>query len=190
MKKNLILSLFAVALVGCAAGPTNFVADYHTAMNERPGVALENNERGLEWAGKFIELYSDLSPASVEARVKETYAANVWFNDTIATKVGISAVAAYLLRTAQDTPEVRATIDDVAVSGSDCYVRWTMHVRTPNLAGGKPIVTSGISQLRFDREGRIILHQDYWNPAAGIYQHLPVIGLVLRYIDALIVGAK
>lgn len=190
MKKNLLLSLCALALAGCASGPTNFVTDYQEAMQDRPGVRLETNERGREMARNFIELYADLSPENVEDRVRETYAVNVWFNDTIATKVGVDAVAAYLLRTAKDTPEVWAVIDDVAVSGADCYVRWTMTVRTPNLAGGAPIVTSGLSQLRFNRDGLIILHQDYWNPAAGVYQHLPVIGPVLRYIDGLIVGSK
>jgi hypothetical protein len=74
----------------------------------------------------------------------------------------------------------------VAVSGADCYVRWTLEFRTKNLAGGKPIVTEGVSQLRFDEQGRIVLHQDFWNPAAGIYGHLPVLGPAIRYVNGLI----
>lgn len=188
MKKTLLIPLL-VALSGCAAGPTDFVSDYQAAMKSRPGVVWENSASGKQAAQKFAALYADLSPANVQGRVRGTYAPDAWFNDTIATKVGVEAIEAYLLRTAQDTSEVQAVIDDVAVSGADCYVRWTMTVRTPNLAGGRPVITSGLSQLRFDEEGRIVLHQDYWNPATGIYQHLPVIGPVLRYIDGLIAGS-
>jgi hypothetical protein len=83
---------------------------------------------------------------------------------------------------------VRAEVKDVAVSGADVYVRWTMEIRAKNLAGGKPVVTEGVSQLRFDREGRIILHQDFWNPANGIYRHLPLLGPALRFVDGLIAG--
>jgi hypothetical protein len=83
---------------------------------------------------------------------------------------------------------VSAKINDVAVSGSDCYVRWTMEIRAKNLAGGRPVVTEGVSQLRFDDEGRIVLHQDFWNPATGIYQHLPLLGPAIRFVNGLISG--
>jgi hypothetical protein len=43
-----------------------------------------------------------------------------------------------------------------------------------------------MTQLRFDREGRIILHQDFWDPGAGIYQHLPVLGPAVRFVNRLI----
>jgi hypothetical protein len=118
--------------------------------------------------------------------VREVYAEDAWFNDTIATEVGIDAIEHYLLKTACGAELVQAKIDDVAVSGADCYVRWTMEIRAKNLAGGQPIVTSGISQLRFDPAGRIVLHQDYWNPAAGIYQHLPLLGPAIRFVNGLI----
>ena len=94
----------------------------------------------------------------------------------------------YLLKTARGAEKVAARLEDVAVSGPDVYARWTMEIRTKNLAGGKPIITEGISQLRFDHEGRIVLHQDFWNPAAGIYQHLPLLGPAIRFVNGLIVG--
>lgn len=189
MNKVLLIPVL-VAMTGCAAGPTDFVSEYQAAMKSRPGVVLENSARAQDAVKKFAALYADLSPSNVETQVRGAYAPDAWFNDTIATKVGVQAIEAYLLRTAQDTSEVKAVIDDVAVSGADCYVRWSMTVRTPNLAGGRPVITSGMSQLRFDEEGRIVLHQDYWNPASGIYQHLPVVGPVLHYIDGLIAGSK
>jgi len=98
----------------------------------------------------------------------------------------IAAIEAYLLRTAREAESVRTTIDDVAVSGSDCYVRWTMVIKTRNMRGGLPLTNVGMTQLRFDREGRIILHQDFWDPGAGIYQHIPVLGPAVRYINRLI----
>lgn len=178
----------AAILSACSSGPTDFVRDYDAALAARPGVVLRDNAAGREAAKGFAALFGDLSADNVKARAREVYAADAWFNDTIATKSGIDAIERYLLKTAAGSEKVRAEVKDVAVSGSDCYVRWTMEVRSKGLSGGRPITTAGMSHLRFDREGKILLHQDFWDAAAGIYQQLPVLGPAIRYVDGLIAG--
>ena len=173
---------------GCASGPTDFTRDYQAALAQRPGVVLRDDAGGRAAAKGFASLYGDLSADNVKARAREVYAADAWFNDTIATKSGIDGIERYLLKTAEGSEKVSAEVESVAVSGSDCYVRWTMEVRSKGLAGGRPVTTAGMSHLRFDREGKILLHQDFWNPAAGIYQQLPVLGPAIRYVDGLLVG--
>ena len=187
------MKLIPVALIsaacfagGCSSGPVDFTKEYKAALAERPGAVLRDAAAGRAAAAGFGALYGDLSRANVKARVRDVYAPDAWFNDTIATEEGADAIERYLLKTAEGTEKVRAEIKDVAVSGADCYVRWTMEVRSKNLAGGRPIITEGISQLRFDREGRILLHQDFWNPSAGIYQHLPLLGPAIRHVNTLI----
>jgi hypothetical protein len=173
---------------GCTTGPTDFTKDYRAALDARPGVALTPASARTA-VGKFAGLYGDLSVANVTARVREVYAPEAWFNDTIATEVGLEAIEKYLLKTAEGAEVVSAKINDVAVSGSDVYARWTMEIRTKNLAGGQSIVTEGVSQLRFDEEGRVVLHQDFWNPASGIYEHLPLLGPAIRFVNGLIAGS-
>jgi len=184
MKKGALILL--IALTGCSGGPTDFTKEYREALTARPGKVFSDPEQGRRAAKVFTELYADLSEENVRQRVRQTYAPEAWFNDTLATEVGIEAIERYLLKTALGSEMIKGTTQDVAVSGADCYVRWTLEFRTKNLAGGKPIVTEGVSQLRFDDEGRIILHQDFWNPAAGVYQHLPLLGPAIRYVNGLI----
>ena len=184
MKNIAVLVLFVLA--GCSGGPTDFAKEYREALASRPGKVFADPEQGRRAVEVFSDLYADLSEVNVRERVRETYAPGAWFNDTLATEVGIDAIEKYLLKTARGSEMIKGTTQDVAVSGADCYVRWTLEFRTKNLAGGKPIVTEGVSQLRFDEEGRIILHQDFWNPAAGVYQHLPLLGPAIRYVNGLI----
>lgn len=187
--KNIFLSgMVAVLLGGCAAGPTDFTRDYHKALVERPGVALGDRQNAERAVARFAALYGNLSEQNVVANVRNAYAPDAWFNDTIATEVGIDAIEKYLLKTARGAEKVEAKITDVAVSGADVYARWTMEIRAKNLAGGQPVITEGLSQLRFDDQGRIVLHQDFWNPSAGIYQHLPLLGPAIRFVNGLIIG--
>jgi len=188
MKSFLPALLAAFALTGCSGGPTDFTKEYREALAARPGKVFADPEDGRRAVDVFSKLYADLSEQNVRQRVRDTYASNAWFNDTLATEEGIDAIEKYLLRTAGGSEMIKGTTQDVAVSGPDCYVRWTLEFRTKNLAGGKPIVTEGMSHLRFDEQGRIILHQDFWNPAAGIYQHLPLLGPAIRFVNGLIVG--
>jgi steroid delta-isomerase len=39
---------------------------------------------------------------------------------------------------------------------------------------------SGVSWLTFDEQFLVIKHHDYWDPAAGIYEHLPILGPIMR----------
>lgn len=174
-------------LSGCSGGPTDFTKEYREALASRPGISL-TPQTARQAVGGFAGLYGDLSVPNVTAHARKVYAPEAWFNDTVATETGIEAIEKYLLKTAAGAEKVSAEIKDVAVSGSDCYVRWTMEIRTKNLAGGRPVITEGVSQLRFDDEGRIVLHQDFWNPATGIYQHLPLLGPAIRFVNGLIVG--
>jgi hypothetical protein len=188
MNKILLPALTAsLFLAGCSGGPTDFTKEYHEALSARPGLSM-SPQSARAAVGGFAGLYGDLSVSNVTANVRQVYAPDAWFNDTIATEVGIDAIEKYLLKTAEGAESVSAKINDVAVSGPDCYVRWTMEIRTKNLAGGQPIITEGVSQLRFDGDGRIVLHQDFWNPATGIYQHLPLLGPAIRFVNGLIVG--
>ncbi len=186
--KNLVLLFSSLCLAGCSGGPTDFTKEYHEALSSRSGLSM-TPQSARTAVGGFAKLYGDLSVSNVTANVRNVYAPGAWFNDTIATEVGIDAIEKYLLKTAEGAETVSAKINDIAVSGSDCYVRWTMEIRTKNLAGGKPIITEGISQLLFDGDGRILLHQDFWNPATGIYQHLPLLGPAIRFVNGLISGS-
>ena len=175
-----------LALGGCSVASRDPSAGYRAALAAQPGVVFADAADGRRAVERFDALYADLGEKNVAARVRQTYAPEAWFNDTIATEVGIDAIESYLLKTARGAEFVKGTTRDVAVSGSDCYVRWTLEVRTKNLAGGQTITTEGVSQLRFDPQGRIVLHQDFWNPSAGIYQHLPLLGPAIRFVNGLI----
>lgn len=41
----------------------------------------------------------------------------------------------------------------------------------------------GSSHLHFDPAGRVTYHRDYWDTSEELYQHLPVLGTVLRWLQ-------
>jgi len=114
----------------------------------------------------------------------ETYAPDAFFNDTLKTVRGADAIEHYFLETVKNAESVRATVQDVAVSDGNYYVRWTMDVRLAKFKRGQTLRSIGITHLRFDDAGRILIHQDYWDSTGGFFEHLPVVGGILRAIKS------
>ena len=59
-----------------------------------------------------------------------------------------------------------------------------MKVRMKKVAKGETITTPGITLVRFDRSGRILIHQDYWDSTTGLFEHVPALGYGIRAIKA------
>jgi hypothetical protein len=43
-------------------------------------------------------------------------------------------------------------------------------------------VIHGVTHLCFDTDGLVCLHRDYWDPAEELYERLPIIGSLMRWL--------
>lgn len=183
-KVLLIIVLIAVIaisawLVTRPAVPKPYAAEYRNAL-ERFSGSTEAVDRGLE---RFEAVYSDLTRPDIEERIADVYAPRIYFNDTLKTFEDGAALARYMGRTGRSLDHSEVRIDGVIRDAEDVFVRWTMHFSTR--AMGRPVESEsiGMTHLRFDQSGHIVLHQDFWDPAAGLYRNLPVIGYGLSVVD-------
>jgi limonene-1,2-epoxide hydrolase len=141
----------------------------------RPGVI----DAGLE---RFLTLFDTFDPASVREAALGLYAEDAYFNDGFAELDGHQEIAAYLERTASATRSLEVEVEDVARHGGEVYVRWVMTFTT--VKRSITIVAPGISHLRFDPEGRILYHRDYWDASGALAEFVPLVGPILRAVRA------
>jgi hypothetical protein len=59
-----------------------------------------------------------------------------------------------------------------------------MDARLKKVAAGETLRSIGITLVRFDAAGGVVIHQDYWDSAAGLFDHVPLIGRAIRTIKA------
>jgi hypothetical protein len=57
-----------------------------------------------------------------------------------------------------------------------------MSLRFKRLRRGVLTRSFGMSHIRFDAEDRVALYQDFWDSAAGLFEHVPVVGGLIRTI--------
>jgi hypothetical protein len=186
MKSSLLLGiLFAF----CALSPVraeNPVASFQAALAATASVQGPARGSTAEKAAvaRFENFLGNLDEKTARNETTKVYAPDAYLNDTLKTLHGSAAIREYFIRTAQGLDSMKVTFDDLAVSGRNYYFRWTMETRMKYLARGKTITTIGVTMVRFDPEGRVILHQDFWDSAQGVWDHVPVLGTVIRWIQS------
>lgn len=181
MKKTLFAVGLAAGLAGCGAPRGGDQTVEFRKAAAIPGMDFSRAE-GEAAVGRFRDFYGNVTPETIRQKTAGLYAQDVWFNDTLKTLRGRAAVEAYFLKTMAHVDLLRAEVVDVARSGGNFYVRWTMDVRFKGAR--EPVRTIGVSLLRFDREGRVVLQQDFWDSASGFYAHLPVLDRLLPWIKS------
>jgi len=172
-------------LVGCASKGTSGreAQDYLDFLKDRPGADLRGAEEAAAIAA-FEDYLSHLSQESVRAKTRTVYAPDVFLNDTLKTVHGSAALEEYFLGTASNTETIDVNFTDMVRSGNDYYFRWIMDVKFKKFAKGQSVRTIGMTHVRFNSAGQVILHQDYWDSTQGLFEYVPVLGGVIRLLKA------
>ncbi len=180
IKLLLPVLLAGAALAGCGSRgelpAATSIEAYEQAMRAFPGstVAID---AGIE---RFKAAFRDLTDPGLAEKIHASYAEALYFNDTLHTFQRRDDLAAYLARTGSNLSESSVAVHQVVTDGADVYVRWTMEFRTRAVGRSIHSRSIGISHLRFDDTGQVVLHQDFWDSGHGLYAHLPWVGFAVR----------
>lgn len=182
-----LLGLFLAIGLGCSGVPrvTDSAAGFRAIraeMEARSTVVVGSpaERQGIERLKLFL---SRIDADSVRSQTLTVYAPDAYLNDTLVSRRGATNIQTYFQATVEAAESITANIEDVTRSADGFYyVRWTMDVRMKKVAAGETIRTLGITLVRFDDQGRVLIHQDYWDSAAGLWDHVPGIGRGIRWI--------
>ena len=137
----------------------------------------EKERRSVE---RFQNLLSDFKAPGFNEQIREVYAEDAFFNDTLKTVRGADAIEDYLMATAEAIEHGTVDFLDVVTQNGNYYFRWAMTIRFKRFARGEDKRSVGMTHVRFDSDGKVILHQDFWDSTGGLFEHVPMLGWMLR----------
>lgn len=178
MKGSAILLMATLMVTACTHVEPNPVQEYLDLVRLEPGIKSHKRIQA------FINLYNQLKEVSVDEQIPRVYAEKIFFSDTVVTIHDRQNLLRYLKQTQHNVDSIKFEALDVVENGKDSYVRWLMQTRFKVLGQSLDIESIGMSHLRFNEDDKIILHQDYWDSMQGFYQHIPIIGGLLRWIKS------
>jgi steroid Delta-isomerase len=129
---------------------------------------------------RVVAMFESITPADV-ARLGEFYASDARFKDPFNEVRGVPAIEKVFAHmfVALDSP--RFVVRDIVAEGDQCFLTWDFLFRFRRFSRDEQVVHGG-SHLRFDTQGRVVLHRDYWDAAEELYEKLPGVGAFMRFL--------
>ena len=128
----------------------------------------------------FVAFFEQLKPEDLP-HLSRFYAADTRFKDPFNEVVGVEAVAGIFRHMFDSLDEPRFVVRDVIVQGDQAFLSWDFLFRMRRFNRDQQCIRGG-SHLRFGPDGRITEHRDYWDAAEELYEKLPVVGALMRWL--------
>ena len=129
----------------------------------------------------IIRFFETLSPDRLE-NLTEVYTADARFKDPFNAVQGVAAIQGVFrhMYTSLDAP--RFVVTGHIAQGEQCFLTWQFKFGFRNYHRGTEQTIEGGSHLLLAADGRIQQHRDYWDAAEELYEKLPVVGGLMRWL--------
>jgi steroid Delta-isomerase len=149
-------------------------------MAANPGA--EQTAQAAELAvQRIVAFFETLQPSSVQS-MGDFYATDAYFKDPfneVRGLVDIQRVFSHMY-VALDKPHFVVT--DRVVQGNQCFLVWEFKFFFKRFDTTTLQIVRGTSHLRFAPDGRVNYHRDYWDAAQELYEKLPLLGSLMRWL--------
>jgi len=134
-----------------------------------------------QWLNSFVSHYNQLNAGNL-ARLGQMYDDNIQFIDPLHQIDGLEQLTEYFDHLYQNLISCHFELEDSIIDGDNAAIYWTMTLQHKKLKGGQSISLQGHSKL-VQYGGKVIYHRDYFDLGAMLYQHIPVLGRLIRTIN-------
>ncbi|MEQ8471652.1 MAG: nuclear transport factor 2 family protein [Marinoscillum sp.] len=134
----------------------------------------------------FKNYFSQLGPNN-DSALAEIYSENIVFTDPIHQIRGIKNLRQYFGSLNENLIEGSFMFTDESIIDNKAFLCWQMHLKLKRPK--KHVSASGISVLTIE-QGKIIEQRDFFDAGELFYEHVPVLGGIIRFIKKKIAADK
>ena len=135
------------------------------------------NDLALE---RYAQEFEKLSSQTVKD-LSEIMTEDIHFVDPFNDAKGIDTIKNIFDEMFESLDDARFTVTHAGLDMQDSstgLLGWRLNANYRN----KPYTVVGMSEIKFASDGRVSQHIDYWDAGQQFYEHLPMLGWLLRGI--------
>ena len=129
---------------------------------------------------RLKEFFETLTPAALE-RLDQYYAPDARFKDPFNEVTGVPAIRAIFAGMYRQVDRPRFVVTRSFGQGDDAFLAWDFRFCFKGDADREQTIR-GATHIQFSVDGRVALHRDYWDAAEELYEKLPVVGSLMRWL--------
>lgn len=129
---------------------------------------------------RIIMQFETLSPSDLK-HLDRIYHPQVKFKDPFNEVQGLRAVHTVFTHMFSTLHEPRFVVHQALVQGNESFLTWDFLFRFKRDRDTLQSIHGG-SHLKIDPQGLITWHRDYWDAAEELYEKLPLVGGLMRWL--------
>jgi hypothetical protein len=129
----------------------------------------------------LVAYFENLAPDNL-AQIDQYYATQARFKDPFNDVTGLLEIRRIFEHMFVALVEPRFVVTAQICQGSQCFLTWEFRFQFRGFHKGREQVILGASHLVLDEQGLVTLHRDYWDAAEELYEKLPWVGALMRWL--------
>jgi len=129
---------------------------------------------------RLLSWFEQLSPQTL-GQISELYHAQCYFKDPFNEFYERKSLEKLFADMFAKLDKPRFVISETVSEGQSTFIVWQFHF----VLRQRNVQINGSSHVKFDEQGLVIFHRDYWDAAEELYEKLPVIGFVMKQLKKL-----
>lgn len=130
---------------------------------------------------RLVDYFQSLTAESVE-NMQLFYTEDAYFRDPFNDVAGIDRIKLIFSGMFDHLQAPRFVVTESVAQNDTAVLFWDFTFRMKTLMPNQIMVIRGSSHLRFATDGRVQYHRDYWDAAGELYEKLPVLGMLMRWL--------
>jgi steroid Delta-isomerase len=129
----------------------------------------------------LVQFFEQLQRADV-AKLKNFYASDTFFKDPFNEVQGVAEMERIFAHMFEALDQPHFIVTGRVAQGQECFLVWDFRFRFKRFDRVTWQTVRGTSHLRFDDAGQVVFHRDYWDAAEELYEKLPGVGTLMRWL--------
>jgi steroid Delta-isomerase len=129
----------------------------------------------------LVVFFEQLSPNSLP-QLHQLYATDARFKDPFNEVQGTADIEAIFQHMFAALHEPHFVVTGQVQQGDQCFLTWDFRFRFRRFDTTTLQTVRGASHLVFNDQGQVTLHRDYWDAAEELYEKLPLVGGLMRWL--------
>lgn len=138
---------------------------------------MPNHQASLAALVSFFETLTAYNVTQVRA----LYADDAFFKDPFNEVRRLDDIERIFVHMFRQVDAPRFVITATVLQGEQAFLTWDFRFRMRHWNTTEQCIR-GATHLRFAPDGRVTLHRDYWDAAEELYEKLPVLGGLMRWL--------
>ena len=130
---------------------------------------------------RLVAFFESLSPASLN-QLDQFYAPQAYFKDPFNEVRGAAEIHTIFSHMFAVLEQPRFVVTDCIAQNDQCFLTWNFEFYFKKFDKTTLQTIRGGSHIRFAADGRVNFHRDYWDAAEELYEKLPWLGGLMRWL--------